>query len=284
MHILKRTAVYLTGIWYVRLLFFCCLLFLAYELVNIPDYNFPPLASAFVTLIILLLPSLFVEAIRQNSKMLYLGFFVDRITLNNLLTITIVSIITLTLYTVIFLIFGVKPVLTLDSAGIFSVVVILLINAFSEELLFRGVIFQSMLEGLGEITATLVISLLFAALHLLNPYANVLSFINTFLFSLLLCFIFIRTYSLLAVTLLHFFWNAFQVLILGWNISGFSYNSSIFYFPSETLPVWLSGGSYGIEATVVLTIMILLQGILFIKFLKNSPFVSSLILKRNFSK
>ena len=50
------------------------------------------------------------------------------------------------------------------------------------------------------------------------------------------------------------------------------------------LPVWLSGGDFGLEASPLLLILILIQTYFFFKYLKKSPFVSSLILKRDYLK
>ncbi len=283
---MRKTAVYLTEHWFLRLLFFVFLLVVFYKLITafLQNFNLPPSISAFTNLLPVLVPSIIIEGLRPHSKVFYIGFFTDKISVNNLLRIFYVSTGSFVFYVVLLIVFGAFPVVSFESVGILSVIVILFLNSFAEELLFRGVIFQALIEGIGEIAAALIISLIFAALHLFNPDASVISTFNSFLFSLLMSYAFIRTRSIIAVTLLHFLWNIFQVVILGWAVSGFLYTESLLYFPKENLPNWLSGGDYGIEATFVITLLILLQGYLLNKFLKISPFVSSLLLKRDFPK
>ena len=64
-------------------------------------------------------------------------------------------------------------------------------------------------------------------LHLSNPVATVLSFINVILFGLVFFLIFHKTNSLWGVGSIHSIWNFFQVSILGVKVSGLSIFSSV---------------------------------------------------------
>ena len=140
------------------------------------------------------------------------------------------------------------------------------------------------MERYGEIFASVFISVIFGILHLFNPGANFISMVNITISSLLISYIFIQTRSLIIVSIYHFLWNAFQFFILGWNVSGFSYFYNITYFEKTNLPEWLTGGTFGLEASPVILVLLLFQAYFFYKYLKKSPFISSLLLKRDYTK
>jgi len=156
---------------------------------------------------------------------------------------------------------------------------ILIASAF-EELLFRGVIFQALLEKLGIGITLLISSLIFSSVHLFNNHFNLIAFINTFLAGMVLGLMYIQTKSLYLPISYHFFWNYLQELILNSNISGNSFEFSIFTQDFSSLPILFFGGSYGIEGGLVATLLLIITGIIVLLLAKPSPYITSKLLKR----
>lgn len=134
-----------------------------------------------------------------------------------------------------------------------SVVLLFAGVAVAEELLFRGFIFQRLIAGLGEWPAQLILAGYFLLTHLNNPGmtgdVKILAGINIFLASLMFGLAFIRTQSLAMPLGLHFMANLMQGGILGFGVSGTEQSgllSPIFAGVSE----WLTGGQFGLEASV----------------------------------
>ncbi len=285
----NNIAVSLTDSWWKKSLLFLSIfliieksLFFLISMFWIPS----PIAVSIIILFATLISSFLIEQFRPNSKWYYIGFFYDRTILGNFSTIIIISFTSFIIISLVLVLSGSLPKLN-PKFEIWAVIIMsiqIFIMAFYEELLFRGIIFQSMLERFGEVFPTIVISLIFALFHLFNPEICFIAFVNLFFAGILFSIVFIQTRSILLVTIVHFFWNIFQVALLGWNVSGIHYPYGIFIFPSMELPYWLSGGYFGLEATPLLSIILLFNIILLNKYLKKSPFISSLLMKREYLK
>ena len=65
-------------------------------------------------------------------------------------------------------------------------ILLFVIVGFNEEVLFRGYTFQTLIEGIGETPATVLLSVLFGCAHLLNPHTSVLGITNIILAGILL--------------------------------------------------------------------------------------------------
>jgi hypothetical protein len=135
------------------------------------------------------------------------------------------------------------------------VVLVLAIGAVSEEIAFRGYPFQRLIEAIGPAAAASTVSLLFGAVHLLNPHASVWGFLNTVLIGLLLSLAYVRTRSLWLPIAIHFSWNLTLGLIFGLPVSGLTEFSVVTRARAEG-PGWLTGGSYGIEASGIAVLVI----------------------------
>jgi uncharacterized protein len=142
--------------------------------------------------------------------------------------------------------------------GILLVDLLLLaVASLAEEVAFRGYPFQRMIEAIGPTLATIVVSFVFAALHVFNPGANRASFIITVISGWLLSVAYLRTRALWVCWGWHFAWNASMCLIFGLPVSGLTEFSPI--IQSNTVgPVWMTGGDYGPEASVVTAIVLLI--------------------------
>src|SRR5208283_741458 len=137
-----------------------------------------------------------------------------------------------------------------------AVLLVLLVGAQAEELMFRGYPFQHLEEGIGAIGAIVVFSSLFGAVHLSNPGASIWGLINTVLIGILLAIAYLRTRGLWLPWGIHFGWNTTLGFLCGLPVSGLRM-FNVVVRTSTTAPKWMTGGSYGIEASATGTIAIL---------------------------
>ena len=125
---------------------------------------------------------------------------------------------------------------------------VLIAGALAEELMFRGYPFQRLVEGIGPLGAIIVFSVLFGVVHLSNPGESVWGLINTVAIGILLAIAYLRTKALWLPWGIHFAWNATLGLALGLPVSGLRlFNVAV--HGTAIGPKWLTGGSYGIEAS-----------------------------------
>lgn len=137
--------------------------------------------------------------------------------------------------------------------------------AVSEEIFFRGILFR-MINRRWNIWAALVISaLIFGGLHIFNDNATLWSSIA----------IAIEAGSLLGAAYayskniwlpigIHWIWNYTQGNVLGFPVSGEDNVTSIIT-PEISGPQWLTGGSFGAEASVISAVIGLLISLWFIR-------------------
>jgi CAAX protease family protein len=127
--------------------------------------------------------------------------------------------------------------------------------AVHEELLFRGYAFQKLYRWKPGF-AVLFVALLFAALHANNDSVTLLGLLNVFLGGILLGLAYARYQRLWFPIGIHLGWNLMTGPILGHEVSG--------YEPMRTLwreagggPVWVTGGEFGLEGSVWVTVVVL---------------------------
>jgi uncharacterized protein len=137
-----------------------------------------------------------------------------------------------------------------------ELLIVFLPAAVHEELLFRGYVYQK-LRLLSRVGAMLATSVLFAALHAGNRGIGWLAFVNLFLGGLLLAEAFELKQRLWLPIALHFAWNITSGPLLGYAVSGYIAERSMWRTVIvAALPV--SGGEFGLEGSVVITAVELL--------------------------
>lgn len=147
-----------------------------------------------------------------------------------------------------------------------------LVVAAAEELLFRGFIFQRLLKGVNVWPAQVLISSFFLLTHLNNPGMSgsikILASINIFIASILFGLAYIKTKSLAMPIGIHFMANFMQGAILGFGVSG----NSQYGILSPVLnnnQTWLTGGEFGLEASIAGSFTLLVITFIFLK--SNAP-------------
>ncbi len=140
---------------------------------------------------------------------------------------------------------------------IWSFVVFAIAAAF-EEVLFRGYILQTFARSGLAWLAILLTSVFFGAVHLGNPNAGYLSSLNTALAGVWFGVAYLKTRDLWFVWGLHLMWNWMQGAVFGVEVSGLT---EIVHSPllkeTDAGPSWLTGGDYGIEASIACSVTLI---------------------------
>lgn len=140
-----------------------------------------------------------------------------------------------------------------------SVVVFLfgfVIQGSGEEIIFRGWMFQVIGARYKPWLGVLITTILFSLLHLNNTGANLFSIINLMLVSILLILFVIKDGSIWAACAWHTAWNWTLGNVYGLSVSGRSQKDSILAL-STTGNELISGGQFGPEASVIVTLVLL---------------------------
>jgi membrane protease YdiL (CAAX protease family) len=134
--------------------------------------------------------------------------------------------------------------------------------AVAEELLFRGFVFQRLISGLGVWPAQLLTAAFFLLTHWNSPgmtgSVKVMASLNIFLASILFGLAFIRTRNLAMPLGLHWMANWMQGGVLGFGVSG-TETAGLWKPLFGDAPVWLTGGQFGLEASFVGLIFLVLM-------------------------
>ena len=167
---------------------------------------------------------------------------------------------TLQIFTVFFIIFGLKAI---DVYYVGNISILILIKVFIffvfqglfEEILFRGYLMPFFSKVIGIKFTIILLSFLFTCIHLFNPNLNVVGLVNVFLAGVTFSLIYYYTGNLWLVGAMHTLWNFILGFIVGSQISGIiTYNSVFFSIPVENKDL-ISGGGFGFEASIVTTIV-----------------------------
>lgn len=134
-----------------------------------------------------------------------------------------------------------------------EVAIYFLLGAITEELVFRGYIFQRLIEIFGPLIATLAASALFAAAHLENPSISPVAMMNIFLASIFFSLGYLITGSLWLPIAAHAAWNLTLALVLGVPVSGIDLDVGLLRAVEEG-PDILDGGAFGPEGGLLTTI------------------------------
>lgn len=126
--------------------------------------------------------------------------------------------------------------------------------AMWEEHLFRGFIFQRLLDGVGVWPAQLILALFFGVAHWGNPgmhgATRIWATLDIALAAVFLGLAYLRTRSLALPIGIHLGWNWTQGNVLGFGVSGTTVTHGWIRPVFHGKPEWVSGGTFGLEASV----------------------------------
>lgn len=133
--------------------------------------------------------------------------------------------------------------------------------ALFEENLFRGFLFQRLIDGLGLWPAQAILAVFFGLAHWGNPgmqgATKVWATLDISLAAIFLGLAYLRTGSLALPVGIHLGWNWAQGYLLGFGVSGGKtqgWVKPVFLGKAE----WISGGAFGLEASVFGVVAVLL--------------------------
>jgi hypothetical protein len=133
-----------------------------------------------------------------------------------------------------------------------------------EEIMFRGVLYRLVEEGLGSWAALIVSGLFFGAAHIGNPGATLWAGLAIAIEAgILFGLVFLLTRSLWICIGLHAAWNFTQGTVYGVPVSGFAADGWLVSVRNG--PAWLTGGAFGAEASVVALCLCLLVSVVLLR-------------------
>ena len=162
-----------------------------------------------------------------------------------------------------------------------AALILLILAAAFEELVFRGYAFQTLLRGAPAVIPILLFSIFFGGAHLGNPSRTFFSTANTVLAGIWLSIAYLKTRNLWFPTALHFMWNWTMGIFFGIPISGQQIGHPLFV-PSGGGPDWLTGGNYGSEggaaatAALIITTLVIWRA----RWLRVSPEMNAALSER----
>lgn len=151
---------------------------------------------------------------------------------------------------------------------------------FTEELIFRVILFKLSEELLGSWIAIIIQGLIFGFAHMANPNASFWTSLGLVISdTLLFGGAFMLTRRIWLVMGLHWSWNFFQAGVFGMPNSGKIPEGWI--TPTINGPTWITGGAWGIEASYLAILILFILGLyIFKKAIKSGQLVYP-IWKRN---
>jgi membrane protease YdiL (CAAX protease family) len=153
----------------------------------------------------------------------------------------------------------------------FGTVCLMIFIAITEELVFRGMAVREWAVKMGWPLATLIGGLYFGAVHIFSLFSRVSPFqwawimISGLVASMLFVLMYIRSKSLWLPIGFHFGWNLCLRLFLGTALSGQEANFGLFRTELSG-PLFLTGGEFGIESSVVTYCVYSVVAILILKY------------------
>jgi membrane protease YdiL (CAAX protease family) len=201
----------------------------------------------------------------DRKSFVSLGLRFDKLAIWDMLVGFVLSGFMVGLFFAVLLVFGMLEIEEIGwtSSGFLPILEIFLLlfgvglaTGYSEELVFRGYILQNLGEGIGLVWAVVVSCILYGLMHMPNPNSTLLSGVIIAIFGFLRIFGWLRTGQLWLSIGMHAGWNFFQGPILGFSVSGLDSESLIKHTVSG--PNWMTGGSFGPEAGIVVVPVVLL--------------------------
>ncbi|KIN80030.1 CPBP family intramembrane glutamic endopeptidase [Clostridium botulinum] len=141
-----------------------------------------------------------------------------------------------------------------------------IIQGTMEEIMCRGFLMNSLLYKIPTRIAILISSIIFAFPHFFalfqsNIIVAIVGIVNLLLFSTVVSLLMIKYNNIWVSCAVHSIWNFILSIIIGINLSGSNSESSVFKFNANENMKLLSGGTYGIEAGLICTIVLILFAI-----------------------
>lgn len=122
--------------------------------------------------------------------------------------------------------------------------------AFFEEILVRGIVLRALERPLGSRGAVVASAVLFGLAHLPNPGATALSTLNVTMAGIMFGTAFVATQRLWLCIALHLGWNFTASYVFSATVSGHGSDAGLFFGELHG-PGWMTGGPFGMEGSLV---------------------------------
>lgn len=143
-----------------------------------------------------------------------------------------------------------------------------MVQGMAEEVLCRGYFMVSFGRRYPMVAAVIANSVIFAALHLLNPGVAPLAIVNLILFGVFASCYFIRKGNIWGIGALHSVWNLVQGNFYGIKVSGMATSCTVFSSTAVEGRDVINGGAFGLEGGLAVSV-VLIVGILLLCFVKG---------------
>lgn len=232
-----------------------------YVLKNLVGYNIISVLCSYIFSAVILL---FFVKYFEKTTFDYFGFSKE----NNLVAVKAGLVLA------IFYVVGVVAILLMSNSisltlskdlkigTIIILIILVLMQSFLEEIVFRGYLMTRLAAKKGKWIATILSSLFYLVFRMSNPTTSKLDLINIFLISIVMSLLYWYFDNVLIIAIFHAFWNCISGVIFGFNISGIRVPDSIFIVEAISDKQILIGGSYGIEGTIITTVFFAILGLL----------------------
>jgi uncharacterized protein len=134
---------------------------------------------------------------------------------------------------------------------------LLALASLAEELLVRGLVFQTLRRGVGDFMAVLLTGGLFGLGHWFNPNSTLLAVANVALVGFVFGALAIRFDSLWVPIGVHVAWNLCEGLVYGQPVSGLRLPPALLEGDLDIDKVLWSGGRFGPEQSAVVSVLLL---------------------------
>lgn len=141
-------------------------------------------------------------------------------------------------------------------AALAALGVALFANAATQEILCRGYVLQTIEKQMGARPAIVGSSIVFVLLHAGTLGGAVLPIVNLFLAGMFFALLYLATRTLWPAIGAHFGWNFALGPMLGLSVSGVEFGAASFPLSAEG-SAWITGGAFGIEGGVAVTVALL---------------------------
>lgn len=133
-----------------------------------------------------------------------------------------------------------------------------ILQGTAEEVVSRAWLLPQLASRTNLKLAVIISSIFFTLLHMGNSGLTPVSIVNLFLFGVAMSLYLLKTDTVWGIAGIHGAWNFAQGNLFGVLVSGQSSGTSIMKFTPQGNQDWLSGGSFGIEGSIVSSIILFL--------------------------
>ena len=131
-------------------------------------------------------------------------------------------------------------------------------QGFSEEFLYRGSLMIKTATEFSISTAVLLSSVLFSFAHLFNKGINFIAIINLFFFGVVFAIYMLKRGNIWGAAAMHTSWNFVQGNVFGIKVSGNDVTDTVLTTDCSRTVKLLSGGDFGIEGGLGVTIVLVI--------------------------